>query len=67
MLRATVYAPADRFTLKADIDGHPGAATKSRELLFNVACRRLTSGAGRATAAQGLELALPTLYCHTAA
>jgi len=30
LLPATVFATADRFTLKADIDRHPGAVTKLR-------------------------------------
>jgi len=59
-LPAMVFATADRCTLKDDIGRHPGAATKFRELSFGAARRRLNSGAGRTTAAQGLELALPT-------
>jgi len=65
LLSATVCATAGRCTLKADIDRHPGAATKFSELSFDSARRRLTSGAGRTTAAQGLELALSTLQRHT--
>ena len=65
LLPATVFTTADRRTLKADIDRHPGAATKFRELSFDAPCRRWASVAGRTTADQRLELALPTLSCPT--
>jgi len=59
LLPATVFATGARCTLKADIDRHAGAATKFRELPFDVHCRRLASGTGQTTAAQRLELSLP--------